>query len=1504
MGNAYRHPHFYFIFLLLIFLSSGLAAQQPKMQIDPIVSKNKLSQSTISVILQDEQGYMWFVTGEDLCRYDGYNFKFYQHDSLDPHSLPNDHIRDIYVDSQGILWVITTSKGLSRFNRALDRFEHYLHSPENIHSLSSNEIDWHFEDGTSTLWFNSPKSGINRYDRGNDRFIRYHHSPEDPGSLSSNDIQLILEDRSGSLWFANKADGINKFIPEKNLFIRYQHDPNDIESLGNNNITHMIEDDAGRIWIATRNGISILNKERQRFWRLQNNPKDPNTLCYNEVNCIFQDSSGEFWIGTEGGLNRLILPVITNSTSAFEALFEPQKLKFHHYQYQPGQSHSFRNNSIFPIFEDKFGAVWVGTGWQNLYKFDRSKNMFTNIFPEMPGVLNPGNIASLVNHKDPRSRNWLEKALNLHEISTVYEDRSEVLWVGSIGNGLNQYKPRQQKFPGTFVNIPVCQTICEDRAGNLWIGSREGLYKFEKGSGRLTAFPADIYAYDYPSDIKRKQDIYITFLYEDSASRLWLGTETNLYVMDKSLDTPVKVRQLFNTQHTKLIYEDSKGTIWIGTKKGLKEYDPISGIFLHHEYTPEDPNSISHSDINAIFEDQQGNIWIGTASGLSYINKNNRNVSRFLTDLEFINEIRNNNIIAISGVLSDSLNVAAQEKKQLWLATLDGLIKFDPNTNTIVSYTEDDGLANNNIVSMLQDHRGKLWLGTANGLSRFNPANNTFKNFNLKDGLFDNEFYFAAIHQSRNGQIYLGSNSGLTFFHPDSIRFNPLIPEVIVTAFKIFDEEVLLDSAVSQKKHFTISQNNKVFSFEFSVTDFANVRSNEFAYMLEGIHEDWIYNGNKNTVSFTGLARGRYLLRVKGANSNGIWNEVGSSLRITIVPPWWKTDWAYAAYLLIAIGLVGSIWHFQVKRIRIEEQLRFEHMEAEKLKEVARLKSRFFANISHEFRTPLTLMIGPVKQMLNGEFQGDRQSQYQMILRNGQRLQRLINQLLDLSRLEDGRMILNVSRGDLVEFLKRIIAAFESLAVRKEIALTFKTPSELLHLYFDPDKLEKVIINLLSNAFKFTGAGGRIDIQLSVNNEQLSINNDRARDKKLTTDHCLLITVKDTGSGIPSESLPHIFDRFYQVDDSQTREQEGSGIGLALTKELVELHYGEISVNSEVNKGSEFIIRLPLGKAHLKSEEINEVISDSPRGQVRSRVSEDEEMLELLQKTSHHSNPVTSSVHSIKPPSEIRPASRRNPICLQRESEIVLVVEDNPDMRQYIQQCLQEDYRIIKAVNGKSGFQKASAITPDLIISDVMMPEMDGLALCEMLKTDQRTSHIPVILLTARAERDDKLEGLATGANDYLTKPFDAQELRLKIKNLLISRKQLWEKFKNETAPELADMQLTSLDRKFLERAIAIIEKHLDDAEFETKTFAEEISLSRSQLNRKLRALTGQSTRDFIRTLRLKRAAQLLRSHTGNVSEIAYQVGFNHLSHFAKIFKEMYGQAPSIYAAQYSEKEH
>jgi len=717
---------------------------------------------------------------------------------------------------------------------------------------------------------------------------------------------------------------------------------------------------------------------------------------------------------------------------------------------------------------------------------------------------------------------------------------------------------------------------------------------------------------------------------------------------------------------------------------------------------------------------------------------------------------------------------------------------------------------------------------------------------------------------------------------------NPHLPDVRITDFKVFNKSVSpgknspLQKSISYCRDIKLSYTQSVFSFEFAALEFTSPAKNQYAYMMDGVDPDWVFvDASKRYATYTNLDPGEYLFRVKASNNDGVWNEEGTTINVVILPPWWKTYLAYVIYLLIlSVGIIGT-WRYQLKRIRVNHQLEIEHLKAEKLQEIDHLKSRFFANISHEFRTPLTLILGPIQSILAKIRDADIKNDLKIIMRNARGLENLVNQLLDLSRLEAGKMNIEVQELDIIPLLRKLVLAFTSQAERKAISLKFRSASKSLMAYIDEDKIEKIINNLLSNAFKFTPENGEM-VVLVCRGEAFSDkygNNDRFISWNASPlrsspqqSKILSIIVSNTGSIIPADKINKIFDRFYQVDDSFTSNYGGTGIGLSLVKELVELHHGTI-ITQSTGKATVFKLQVPVNRDQYTEDEIIEIIPK--KEDVKSGEIPEELLVSDI-----------SSNESDQKPRQIS----------YQEMPLILLIEDNSDMRQYIRDNLKDCYRLIEAEDGQQGWKLVHKNIPDLIVSDIMMPKMDGYQVCEKIKANVQTSHIPVILLTARAEIRDKIKGLETGADDYIPKPFSIEELNIRIKNLIEQRKHLRDRFSREALFGIKDIALTQHDEKFLQDTMEIINEYIDDPRLTVQKLGDTIGMSRMALHLKLKALTGQSPHSFIRLLRLKKAALLLKLKTANVTEVAYEVGFKNLSHFAKAFKEQFGETPSHFS--------
>ncbi len=1008
--------------------------------------------------------------------------------------------------------------------------------------------------------------------------------------------------------------------------------------------------------------------------------------------------------------------------------FDRNKNQFTYYTNKAEDNTSISGNSIRVVFEDSQNRLWIGTYDTGLNLYDRDKDNFIRI-----------------------RKSYNREGLNDNGIYSILEDRSGLLWFGTWAGGLNKYG-QKYKFK-TYSHNPDDQNslggnevyaIYVDKYNELWIGTEvAGIDRIDKSRKKVTH-----YTYN-PSDPGSISSNAVYTICEDKNGNIWAGTggkglnkfnrQSGKFTRYKNI--PGDPNSLANNIVSQ-IRCDSKGNIWIGMSEGIDKYIPDEDKFIHYRHKENDSSSLDRNLVYSLYVDRMDNLWAGTNGGGLY--KYDRTVGDFRKYIFFP---RGNSVNTVSVIFQD-------RNGDYWAGTNGGIVKFGAGNGPFKAYTKENGLIDNVVNGILEDISGNLWISTGKGLSRFNPVNETFTSYDATSGLQGTEFNTWAYFRSAAGRMYFGGTNGLTSFDPSEIKDNQHIPEMLINNINLLHREVaigydsvfgrtILEKTISETKQIELNYDENIISFEILALDFKNPRGNKYAFRLEGFDKEWTYkDASQRYVTYTNLNPGKYIFCIRGSNSDGVWNEVGTQLTLIVRHPWWGTWWAYSLYLIIFITVFAGSTRFYLNRKVLRNQLKLEHEHAIKLAEVDRIKSNFFTNISHEFRTPLTLIMGPSDNIIKGSAPEEIKNEAETIKRNAGRLLRLINQLLDLSKLDEKKLKLHAAEANLVSFIKGIVMSFEAFAERKDLNLSIQASKNDISLYFDRDKMEHIITNLLSNAIKFTLKGGSISVKIIE------------KDKDT-----ILIKINDTGIGIPESEIPKLFDRFYQVDNSQTREYEGSGLGLALTKELVELHHGLISVESKVENPktrkpgwTEFTIELPRGEYHLTEDEI----------------------LKKPETIENHDLPELEEVEIQVPVNEEAEGIDEN----KNDKTIVLIVEDNKDMREYIREILNNTYFVEEAINGEQGVRKAEKIIPDLIISDIMMPRMDGNQLTRILKNEEKTSHIPIILLTAKSEHDSKIEGLETGADDYLTKPFDTDELMVRIKNLIENRRKLQDKFK------------------------------------------------------------------------------------------------------------------------------
>jgi signal transduction histidine kinase/ligand-binding sensor domain-containing protein len=1062
--------------------------------------------------------------------------------------LSETDIRCVIQDKKGFIW-IGTPGGLRRYDG--QKFKVFSYSPDDPNSLGRGGVFVICEDKSGVLWIATGGGGLNRFNAHQENFTRFLN-PED-SSFMHNYILGLYEDKSGTLWAGTQYDGLFSFDTKTEKPTYYKYIPDDPTSVSENRIWTFFEDSRNNLWVGTLSGgLNKFDRITKKFTRYLHNPNDPTSISFNTIAGVREDKSGNIWIATfGGGLDKLTYNE------------DKQSPIFTHYKFDHKNPYSINDNYLSFIYIDESDILWLGTSQGGLNrsvsrlssnsslsftsykhdpldKFSLLGNYVSWIFQGNSGLLwigNRGYGLNILNTKQFQFKLYKHKpddpnSLSSNIINKIYEDKSGVVWIGTHDKGLNKWDRTTNKFTHylhnpndpTSISENRVMDILEDKSGMLWVMTYfEGLNKFDRKTEKFYVYRNDCFN---PNSITTDFPISIA---EDPSGVLWIGTPDNglqKFDKEKEIFTSIKYRlddpKDFSSTYASNLFVDRSGLLWISTElDGIFSYDYRKDKFVHYENDPKNTNSLGGNAVNLIYQDKSGNFWFG-----------------------------------LSG---------------------DGLDKFDKEKGKFIHYTVKDGLSNGYIFSILEDDNNNLWISTYYGLSEFNPQSNTFRNYDYEDG-FPSPLGFGC--KTKTGEFIFGGNKGIVVFHPDSINENKSIPPIYIIGFHLYNNPVpigydsltkrtILSKSIIECNELVLNYDDKVFSFEFAVLDFYLPENNRRAYIMEGFDRDWNYTDpNKNLVTYTNLDPGEYFFKVKASDKYGKWYESGASIKIIILPPWWQTSWAYILYILFIGAAVYTFWKAQLRRIRIRHEYEMSKFEAQKLHEVDGLKSRFFTNISHEFRTPLTLILGPAKQLVEKVKDEKTKSEISMIHRNARKLLELVNQLLDISKLESGNMKLQTSPQNIISLLKALVLSFTSYAERKRITLKLNSVENEIIVYIDKDKIEKIINNILSNAFKFTADGGRIETSVSRNENYVDI------------------SISDTGIGIPKEKMSKIFDRFYQVDGSHTREKGGTGIGLSLTKELVELHKGKIEVKSEEGKGTTLTVSIPLGTEHLKPEEI------------------------------------------------------------------------------------------------------------------------------------------------------------------------------------------------------------------------------------------------------------------------------------------------------------------------------
>ncbi|MGL1886781.1 MAG: ATP-binding protein [Reichenbachiella sp.] len=1296
--------------------------------------------------------------------------------------------------------------------------------------LSNNYVSKIISDDNGLKWF-ATEGGVNTFDGINYKI--YKPGTKHPG-LANENIETLYKDSRGWIWVGTKSGGISKFDPSLETFTNFNHllkKPNQEQDF---RVISIVEDDRGNIWVATwSEGLFIIDPVKEELIE--------KIAIEGSVVEIVKDKYGNIWIAEVSNIfkfdpseDRLIkLPIEISGVmtiysdeqedrmlvGGIKGLYAIDRLNFSLTEIYNGEPESF--NGINAITRAPTGEIWVGSWRNGLFASDKKGAHFQKV-KLLPDHLNNNNYevvldilvdnngqvwattgyGGVVKLVQKRTFRYVANTLTEHiglpdnNIQSIYKDQHGYLWCGTWGGGVAY--SRDEKSFTQLAGIGNIKVSCFLQVGNqMLVGTRKGIYVYDIENPYLE-----------PKHLL-KEYARIKTLYLDQVGKLWVGTQQNgLLVFDYKQNQGLEKYQVFETdllsKRISFIQEDKNNDLWVGTYNGLYRYDRERSVFKRMDNGSKNP--LPSVIILSMFFSENNELWLGVPGGLVHAN-----------------------------VTEDHIEVQKV-------------------------YDVSDGLANDYIVSVTMDQNKDIWVSSALGLALLRRKDDVIIDFGEEQGMSYSSMNIGAVWNDQD-KLYFGAANGLIIFEPLTIDLAITAPQLVFTSLKIDNEEVsvgeeingriILEKSIAYIDKIELTYEEQVVSLSYVSADYLGGHNLNFHYRILGFNDDWINNKSNHEVSFTGLNAGDYKLEIKGTRNQVDFGEV-QSIKLSISPPPWASTGAIVTYIVVMMVVVLVIRQAGVNRTKLKGNLEMAKLGQEKEHELTESKLRFFTNISHELRTPLTLIISPLTEILKeSKLSDELREKLNFVENNAMRLLQLINQLLDFRKADKGLLNLQVASGDIVKFFREIFLSFKGHADSIGISYHFESSMEKLDMTYDRDKMEIVICNLLSNAFKYTSIKGKISLNISANDT-----------------HCEIV-VKDSGKGISKEYQDKIFNRFFQIKDTDTVKVVGSGIGLSLSQKIAELHHGEIKVSSREGKGTEFIVTIPRGNSHFSKEDFLPLFKDS-------------EHLDFYKADMEGQENDLGDGLSVDD--------------LENEIQTLLLIDDNLDIRTYLESLFHSDYKVVTAANGKEGLSLAEEIIPDLIISDVMMPEMDGIELTKILKSNIITSHIPVILLTARTSTVHEVDGLKTGADDYVKKPFDATVIKSRVQSQLDNRRKVRAHLLNKVRFE-PDTNIipTDFEEKFIQDASNIVDQHLDDSDFGVDILSETLCMSQSTLYRKIKSLTGMSITGFIRSIRLKKASEILLTHDLKLSAVGYMVGFNDYKYFKKSFQKQFGKTPKEY---------
>ncbi len=1449
-----------------------LSGQRSEIRFHHLGVDEGLSHSLVLAMAEDSLGFLWFGTQDGLNRFDGYEFRTYYKGTTG--RMPSDSwIRGLYMDSHNQLWIWYNGSGLERYDPVSETFRRYEADPERPGSISSttnttgaslNYEDF-FEDSDGTLWIGT-ENGLNRYIREADTFEAFLHDPGDEGSLSHWQVNAISEDAMGSLWIGT-PEGLNRLDRHTGEVVRYMEQPGSSSHLNSHLVSQLFSHPDGSLWVGTsRGGLNIIEDpyaESLRVDHLITTPLNPHMEP--SVYRILLTSRGKMLVGTENGLYE-----VERQENGYRERLIPES----------------RGIRVTELLEDSRGTIWFGSGHLT------ENNLFL-LSPDLQQV------------EAFAYQEWDPYVFMGGKVQFLHESRTGLVWIGTEKDGLYWVDLNAREFKtmddyperGYYISDNEVYSIFEDDRQNLYVGTKRELNRINLRTGEWYGFDNRYnlkrnLAYEYSTELPAQ---LIGVIKQHTDGRIWMGSfdyKISLYDPDKeqflnfhyhpddsTSFLPWSLRSICVTRDQQVYFASMGHAFCRLGPDGLSfEYFPV--------VETGNPAGTNDELIQYIFEDRTGILWLGTLNGgLNRFDPASGRFTHFVNDPGNPASLSNNRVKCI-------LEPEIHGEEILWIGTNNGgLNRFDKSTGSFRSFAIKDGMPSNTVHGILEDKVGNLWLSTNRGLVQFDPVLEKVSNvFTQEDGLVGNEFNEGAFFKNSDGIMYFGGTNGLNYFNPEEIKQKSTYSApVVITGFSLagtpvlpndtINGRVVLERSILFTREINLTHRDRFLSFSFAKLDFSAPNKVKYRYKLDGFEEQWNeVDASQRYISYTNLPSGSYQLQLAGTNSDGNLSDV-TALTINMLPPFWETGWFRLLGAMVILMTFLLILQVRTQILKNQKRVLVQEVEArtkdlkeanrllesqkdeiqvmaQKLHESDQLKLKFFTNISHEFRTPLTLIMGPTEKLLNRDRYDDVpavKQELELMHRNQRRLYRLINQLLEVRRVEAGNLKLTVAEDDIALYLGTIHRLFMPYAEKKEIGFRFASDPDSIRMLFDADKIEKIFYNLLSNAFKYTPVRGNILFEVDTVDQ----------DGKEWLRAC----VKDSGPGIDPEHLPHIFERFYQITKKHHSGRFSSGIGLSLSRDLAEIHHGRIEAMSGTD-GTCFTVYLPLDReAYSTDEMLAEPDTDPTMEYISS-------MLETYE--------YTGGVQPDKP-------------LVGDVMFRILVVEDNLDMQKFLYDQLSEQYHVTLAKDGMEGLQLCLETLPDMILSDIMMPEMDGLEFCRKVKENVLTSHIPIILLTARSGTENQVIGLGEGADDYITKPFHPEVLQLKIRNILENRRLLARKFEDAASYIPENIHISQIDQGFLEKLIKLVEDNIDDSELSGDSIASEMGMSKGNLYKKLKSLTGMTVNIFVRNIRLKVAARLLKQGNYNISEIAYAVGFNNPKYFSTCFSELFHMSPKEY---------